>query len=289
MDSERSGGCHIWLGSCSCTAKGWKSAFYPRGAASDSYLSFYSQAFPAVEIDSTFYAIPPVHSVESWAAHTPEGFCFTAKAPRSITHDRVMEGALPEVEAFCRALEPLGPRLGPVLLQFPYFNRQTFPDDALFLNRLRSFLPGLPREFRWALEIRNRSWIGPELLDLLRASSVAFTFISHPWMPEPEEYERPADLITAPFSYIRWLGDRHRIEELTTSWDQTLVDRTDDLKKWVGVVRTLEPLVKDIFAFANNHYSGHSPATLREFDALWGGGLLPSPPDNGRPAPLTLF
>jgi uncharacterized protein YecE (DUF72 family) len=79
------------------------------------------------------------------------------------------------------------------------------------------------------------------------------------------------DMITADFAYVRWLGDRHRIEKVTRTWDKTVVDRKDDLKHWATVLKelVLNKKVRQLFAFANNHYAGHGPATVKMFWELW--------------------
>jgi len=65
-------------------------------------------------------------------------------------------------------------------------------------------------------------------------------------------------LVTADFVYVRWLGNRKGIEEQTTTWDKTVIDRQGDLKSWVAVLRRLveDKRIRKIFAFANNHYAG---------------------------------
>jgi len=79
------------------------------------------------------------------------------------------------------------------------------------------------------------------------------------------------DLITTDFIYVRWLGNRKGIEEQTTTWDKTVIDRQDDLKSWVIVLRrlVLDKRIRRILAFANNHYAGHAPATVKQFIELW--------------------
>ena len=79
------------------------------------------------------------------------------------------------------------------------------------------------------------------------------------------------DLVTTDFAYVRWLGNRKGIEEQTTTWDKTVIDRQDDLKSWVVVLKrlALDKRIRKIFAFANNHYGGHAPATVRQFWELW--------------------
>jgi hypothetical protein len=68
---------------------------------------------------------------------------------------------------------------------------------------------------------------------------------------------------------MRWLGDRNGIEKITTTWDKTVVDRRADLANWVDVFRTFVARNLRVFAYANNHYAGHGPATLKLFQELW--------------------
>ncbi len=75
----------------------------------------------------------------------------------------------------------------------------------------------------------------------------------------------------ADFAYVRWLGNRKGIEQVTTTWDKAVIDRRDDLKNWVVVLRRLveDKRIGKIFAFANNHYGGHGPATVKLFWEQW--------------------
>jgi uncharacterized protein YecE (DUF72 family) len=73
----------------------------------------------------------------------------------------------------------------------------------------------------------------------------------------------------ADFAYIRWLGDRKGIEEKTKTWDKTIIDRSAELREWVDVCRKISGRGVPIFAFANNHYAGNGPATVRLFQELW--------------------
>jgi uncharacterized protein YecE (DUF72 family) len=84
-------------------------------------------------------------------------------------------------------------------------------------------------------------------------------------MPRPWEVKDGLDLVTADFVYVRWLGDRHGIEKITQMWDKTVVDRTDDLSNWVGLFRQFVQRGLKIFAYANNHYQGHGPGTVKRF------------------------
>ena len=159
----------------------------------------------------------------------------------------------------------LGHKLGPMLFQFPYFNRKRLSGLTEFLDRLRAFLPKLPADFRFALEIRNKDWVGPELLDLLRKHRVAFALIDHPFMSRPSELMRSGDIVTSDFMYMRLLGDRYAIEKLTKIWDKTVVDRGSELMEWSEVVEQLLARDMKVYTYVNNHFAGHSPETMRQF------------------------
>ena len=256
------------LGTSSFTADGWDLSFYPKGMNPRDYLSYYATQFDTLEVDATFYRIPAVSTVQGWFNKTPSNFIFALKTPQEITHERVLVDTDDVFSQFLRSTEPLGEKLGVILLQFPYFNKKTFAAPADFLVRLKPFLEKLPAQPRFALEIRNKYWLGAALSDLLRKHNVALTLIDHPWMPRPKEYFATLDAVTTDFTYIRWLGDRKGIEEVTKLWDKTVVDRSNDLKEWVEACRNFLKRKIRVYTFANNHYGGHAPDTLRLFQKL---------------------
>ncbi len=255
----------LLLGSCSFTAEGWETSFYPPGLKKTAYLGFYAGQFNSVEVDATFYGVPSEKTVRGWYEQTPEQFVFTCKVPQSITHDAFLVDCEEQFREFLSVMSGLRHKLGPMLFQFPYYNRKSPVRLTDFVSRLRAFLPKLPADFRFALEIRNKDWVGPELLDLLRKHKVAFALIDHPYMSRPSELVRNGDIVTSDFIYIRLLGDRYAIEDLTKTWDKTVVDRSRELMEWSEVVERL--LAKDmkVYTYVNNHFAGHSPETLRQF------------------------
>jgi uncharacterized protein YecE (DUF72 family) len=256
------------LGTSSFTAEGWENSFYPKGTQSRDYLSYYATQFNTLEVDATFYRIPAISTVKGWYAKTPADFLFALKTPQEITHERVLVDTDSTMNEFLRASEPLAEKLGVILLQFPYFNKKAFAAPAEFLARLKTFLDKLPTDRRFAVEVRNKYWLGPPLYDLLRKNNIALALIDHPWLPRPREWFAKGDAITTDFTYIRWLGDRKAIEEQTKIWDKTIVDRTGDLEDWVDACRNFLKRKIRVFAFANNHYGGYAPDTLRLFEKL---------------------
>jgi uncharacterized protein YecE (DUF72 family) len=154
------------LGTSSFTAQGWNLSFYPPGTNSRDYLTYYATQFDTVEVDATFYAIPSISTVHGWYKKTPPNFLFPLKTPQEITHERLLVNVDTVLNEFLRATEPLAEKLGVILLQFPYFNKTTFSAPTEFLARLRPFLEKLPTDRRFAVEIRNKFFLGPALYEL---------------------------------------------------------------------------------------------------------------------------
>lgn len=259
----------IRLGTSSWTGEGWVGSFYPAASKPQDFLPLYAERFDTVEIDSTFYSVPAAATVRQWRERTPEDFIFAAKVPQIITHEKMLVNADEDLAAFLKVMDLLGEKLGPLLLQFPYFNKQKFAGLDDFLKRLEPFLARLPKDRRWVVEVRNRYWLSEKLYAVLRRHGVALALVDHAWMPRPAELFRTGDPVTADFAFVRWIGDRKGIEEQTKVWDRTLIDRTSELREWIKVLRDVGRRVDIMFAYANNHYGGFAPDTIEMFRSLW--------------------
>jgi uncharacterized protein YecE (DUF72 family) len=183
----------------------------------------------------------------------------------------MLSGCDEDFAQFLKAMDCLDEKLGPLLLQFGYFNQSKFAGVGEFLARLVPFLKKIPSSYRFVVEIRNKYWLVPPFLDALREHHVALALIDQSWMPGPKQLFAKFDPITADFAYVRWLGDRKGIEEKTKIWNKLIVNRTAELGDWVEVLRKVSERKIQILAFANNHYAGFGPGTLEEFRRLWSG------------------
>lgn len=236
----------IYLGTQGWSYKDWVGSFYPDGTQAKDYLRIYADVFDAVELDTTFYAAPRPEVVRGWDRVTPEHFQFAAKLPRSITHDRRLIDAGDELLEFVEVMRELGPKLGPMLVQLPPDFRYDERDA------LRAFLAQLPDGFRFAVEFRHRSWLRAETYEILRERAAAWTNVDLWYMPRHVE-------LTADFTYVRWLGERRKIQRM----DAVQIDRSAELDAWAEELEHVSKRVQRIYGFANNHYSGHSPADIR--------------------------
>lgn len=204
-----------------------------------------------VEIDSTFYATPRSTTVKQWDEVTPDDFRFTAKFPQKITHEKMLKQVGQDVAFFLETMSLLGPKLGPLLLQFPYSFK---PDQRAVLEEFLAALPPAPL-FRYAVEVRQRGWLQDWFFELLARHRVALVLADYVYMPK---LTRP----TADFTYIRWLGNRKDVPD--DEYDHVRINRDRELDHWTGVIAELVDKGVTIWGFANNHYMGHSPATLME-------------------------
>lgn len=248
----------LLLGTQGFSFKDWVGPFYPQGTSQREYLEAYAHHFSAVEIDSTFYGAPRATTIQSWRQRTPEHFRFAAKFPKLITHEKKLEGALGDAEAFIGVMQGLGEKLAVLTLQFAY----DFKPD--YFERLDAFLSALPGGVRYAVEIRNRGWLTQEFREMLSSHNAALVLQDLHYMPK-------VDWITADFTVIRWLGRREDI----SVFDRIQIDRTEVLEMWAVRVRAFQEDGIDVFGFFNNHFAGHSPASVRQFAAMLGKALDP--------------
>lgn len=260
---------NLLVGTSSWSSSDWLGPFYPPNLKPGQFIEAYARRFRAVEIDSTYYSIPSPHVVAGWREKTPPGFVFAAKIPGMITHEKVLKDCQTEFTTFLKNIELLGDRLGPLLLQFPYFNRNVFASREPFEKLLRAFLQALPKDFKFALEIRNKNWLSWDFLELLRDHSVAFALVAQAWMPRIDTLAKALDLLTADFAYVRFIGDRKGIEAKTKKWDKLIEDKTPEMTVWINELKKIVDKGIKTYAFFNNHYAGFAPGSVKLFEDLW--------------------
>jgi uncharacterized protein YecE (DUF72 family) len=243
----------LYLGTQGFSFDDWVGPFYPAGTPRRAYLEAYAERFKAVEIDSTFYGAPRATAVAGWRQRTPPDFRFAAKFPRLITHDKKLEDAGGDAEAFVGTMQALEEKLAVLTLQFAY----DFTPDLRY--RLEDFLANLPEGPRYAVEVRNRAWLTPDFGEMLSEHNVAIVLQDLHYMPR-------LDWITADFTVIRWLGRRKDIEQ----FDRIQIDRSKELAAWAKRVRVFLAAGVDVYGFFNNHFAGHSPESVRQLASLLG-------------------
>jgi len=169
----------------------WKEPFY-EGRPARLWLEHYAEHFGTVEVNATFYRLPTVKAVAGWVNQTPEGFLFSVKASRYLTHIRRLRDLGDGVARFYERLEPLrdSPKLGPVLWQLPESFRR---DD----ERLASVLERLPPG-RHCFEFRHESWFTKDVYAVLREHGAALVIGDAPNRPFQTR------VLTASWTYVRF-------------------------------------------------------------------------------------
>jgi uncharacterized protein YecE (DUF72 family) len=169
--------------------KEWRGHFYPEKMAESDMLRYYAERFTTVEINNTFYRMPSPKVLAEWAQHVPDGFAFTLKAPRRITHEKRLVDCADHVSALIERSQALGDRRGPLLFQLPPFLKKDLP-------RLRTFLELIPVGSEVAFEFRNPTWHDDEVHAALgeRGAMLCVT--------DTDEGDTPF-VVTAPNAYVR--------------------------------------------------------------------------------------
>jgi uncharacterized protein YecE (DUF72 family) len=273
----------IRIGISGWTYGGWRGVFYPKGLPHKRELQYAAQYFNAIEINGTHYGLQRPESFRHWRDETPDDFVFAVKGSRYITHMlklRNVETALANFLA--SGVLRLGPKLGPILWQFPA--RMPFEPE-----RFESFLKLLPRDtqhavalarrhdarldgrdwlecdvdqpLRHALEIRHDSFRAPDFIKLLRRHRAALV------CADTVAWPRLMD-VTADFVYCRLHGS----EELYVSgYDEDALDTwAERVRRWAAggeladaerVLGALPPRKsgRDVFVFFDNDAKVRAP------------------------------
>ena len=274
---------NLYVGTSSWSSPDWCGTFYPEGTPANEMIACYSQRLRTVEIDATWHMMPTVTMVDAWKSRTAPGFIFSAKVPKVITHEKYLEDCEAELKEYVSVMERLGEKLGPMILQFPYVAKGKDPEEyqtgADFLSRLRRFAPLLPGGFQWGIEIRNAKWVGPDLLEILRSRSISLIFIDYYTMDPLASLARRWNVFTAPFVYIRFLGNHKEMDASVKRaqeaglrkrpWESLIVDRTDQMKQWLPSIKEAVGRQVPVYVYFNNHYAGYAPGSVELFSLIY--------------------
>jgi uncharacterized protein YecE (DUF72 family) len=154
------------IGTSGWQYRDWRGRFYPRGVPAKRWLEHYAARFATVEVNNTFYRLPPAATFAQWSARVPADFTIAVKASRYLTHYKRLREPSEPVGRLLAHARPLGRHLGPVLVQLP-------PDLPVALDDLDATLQAFGTAVRVAVEPRHESWFTAELVELLRDHDAA--------------------------------------------------------------------------------------------------------------------
>ena len=232
----------LYVGTSGYSYKEWKGTFYPKELPAKGMLRYYGEQFRTVEINNTFYRMPKVSVLETWAADVPADFKFVLKASQRITHMQRLKDADDSVSYLLETAGALQGRLGPLLFQLPPNMKKDAP-------RLRAFLALLPPQRLAAFEFRHPSWFDDEVFGLLRDHQAALC------IAEAEDGVEVPFVSTAQWGYLRLRRPDYGDAELSA---------------WVR--RAREQPWQDAFVFFKHEDEGKGPRMAKRFIELAAGG-----------------
>ncbi len=260
----------LQVGTSGWQYRDWRGVFYPPGIPLAHWLEYYSQTFPTVENNGTFYRLPAPETFADWRARTPAGFLMAIKASRYLTHVRRLREPAEPVARLLAAASRLEDRLGPVLLQLPPTMQadQAALDECLhqFGRQGASQLGQSAPPVRVCVEFRHSSWWTPEVRQLLERHNAALCWADRRGRPQGPLWR------TANWGYLRL----H--EGAAQPWPRY---GQQALRSWLRRITDNWPPQADVFAYFNNDQHAAAPADAATFAALAkesGLQVLPAPP-----------
>jgi uncharacterized protein YecE (DUF72 family) len=252
----------FYCGTCGFSYADWVGIYYPERLPRKDWLGYYAQEFNSLELNTTYYALPPIHVMQSLAQRTGSGFRFAVKASQDMTHNR--RYGVAACEAFIKVLHPLidAGKLGCVLVQFPY-SFGCHPENRSYLEKLYYCMPGLPM----VIEFRNSSWLNPQTLDWMRENNIAFCCVDEPQLPR---LLPPLAEVTGEIGYVRfhgrngakWWNPDHPWER----YDYTYSPQ--EIEEWKPRIEQIARAARDTFIFANNHWKSQAVDTIRQVRSM---------------------
>lgn len=245
---------HIYIGTSGWHYNHWIGEFYPPEVTGYNELKYYSERYPTVENNSSFYRIAQESTYKTWDRMTPEGFKFSIKLNRFITHIHRLK-LTPEVEERARFIldttQVLGPKLGAIVIQLP----ASFKPDYERLNDFLKFFCAeacaKPHPFAIAIEFRSKEWFTDDTYTLLRKHNVALVAAQSSRYPEARE-------LTADFCYLRLHGPK---ELFASSYS------TEELKDWARFIKKAARQ-RTVYVYFNNDIHGHAIRNSRELKEI---------------------
>jgi uncharacterized protein YecE (DUF72 family) len=280
------------IGTCSWKYDSWRGLVYEDvDKKNRNYLEEYAERFDTVEVDQWFWSLydspkpklPDPWVVEEYAQSVPEGFRFTVKVPNSITltHHYRKSKDQPMVpnrlflspdlfDGFLKTLEPIKEKLGVLMFQFEYLNRQKMPSQMEFEKQFAAFLSGVSRDVPLALELRNPNYLNRRHFDFLERHNLLHVFMQGYYMPDVVETYRKYRPYRGDTAVVRLMGpDRKKIEEKSGGkWMQIFDSRDAELERIVAMLKEMAGTGVKIFVNVNNHYEGSAPLTIQKLKSM---------------------
>lgn len=254
----------LYLGTGGYSNSDWLGLVYPEGTRPAKFLEYYSRHFNAVELNSSFYAIPGIKAFAGMVRKSAGRVRFAVKAHRSLTHERVLDPDM--IARLVESVQPLREvgMLGPFVLQFPYSFHRTAA-NRLYLKDLADALAGETL----AVEFRHASWDTEEVRGAFRDFGLSWVSVDYPplrGLPESRFYR------TGEIAYLRlhgrnrekWWNGKNASERHDYLYDP------EELRPWVQAIAEQRDESTQVYVMMQNTTKGHALKNLRMFRDLFG-------------------
>jgi uncharacterized protein YecE (DUF72 family) len=238
----------VRIGTSGWIYKHWRGRFYPADLPSARWFDFYRHSFDTVEVNNTFYRLPPAEVFVAWRRQAPPGFTYAIKASRFLTHHKKLKDAQEPLENILVRARLLGPRLGPVLYQLP-------PRWHCNPKRLREFIGLLPYDIRHVFEFRDASWYREEIRELLAETGMSFCIHNLRGLPCPV-------WVTGAIAYLRFHGPT----EVAYAGRYGRAH----LRGWAERLEEIRQAGRDVYVYFNNDDSAQAVTNARELREMLG-------------------
>lgn len=235
----------------------WKGPFYPAKLNKSRMLDYYAQFFNTVEINATYYRIPPARTFESMIERTGEKFEFFVKAHESATHKR--EQFPSETPVYLEAIKPLveSGRLRGILLQFPW----SFPRTEEHIDHIKACAEGFD-SLPLFVEFRHSSWIQQNTFDLLKSLGIGYVSVDEPRL---EKMVPPLAVATTDTGYVRFHGrNAEKWYSGSGSERYDYLYSEDQLREWIKKIDTLREHTAIVYVFFNNCHQGQAVTNAQQ-------------------------
>jgi len=246
----------IHIGTSGYSFKDWRGAFYPKGLAQGQWLEFYARHFSVVEINATYYRIPPASVFQAMVDRTPEHFEFWVKVPGEVTHkgENVAETMKPFLEAV-KPLEQSG-KLKGFLAQFP----QSFKCSEKALDRIDR-LQDAASDISVAVEFRHDGWEQDETLAFLNEHGLIYVIVD---LPQLKGLPSADVHVSSHVRYIRFHGRNCQNWYNTQLGDRYDYDYSEtELREWLQKINEIDAEGTTAYLFFNNCHAGQAVKNAR--------------------------
>lgn len=245
----------IYIGTSGWHYNDWFGRFYPREVKGYKELQYHARYFNTVENNSSFYRVASENAYKTWDRMTPDGYIFSLKLNRYITHIRRLtlnDEVRERVRYILQTTQVLGSKLGALLIQLPPSLRYDIEKLEKFLKFITKEVQKQEYKFDFAIGFRNKYWFVGEVYELLEKYNIALVASQSSRYPEEKH-------LTADFAYIRMHGPKRLFASKYSK---------AQLVEWANYITKIEPKVDRIYAYFNNDFHGHAIKNAQELQKL---------------------